>query len=151
MGLPLSTVGDKLSMDEIRRYYEILELEPGASLEEIEQSFKELIRIWHPDRFRKDPNLYARAEEKTKDLNEARDRLTEFLSDPGVYEFRSHSSGSTASSNTAESEAQEGQATSSSHHSVIVVLDLGQLLNALQSLVQTTHSRIRQKATERNT
>ena len=32
-------------MDEIRRYYEILELELGATLEEVEQAYKELINF----------------------------------------------------------------------------------------------------------
>ncbi|NJL80954.1 MAG: J domain-containing protein, partial [Richelia sp. SM2_1_7] len=37
-------------MRELERYYRILELEPGASLEEVNQAYRDLAFIWHPDR-----------------------------------------------------------------------------------------------------
>ena len=34
----------------LEQYYKVLGLEPGASLDEINQAYKDLAFIWHPDR-----------------------------------------------------------------------------------------------------
>ena len=61
---------------ELERYYRILELELGATLEEINQAYKDLVFVWHPDRLPKDnPRLQHKAQEKLKLFNEARDKL----------------------------------------------------------------------------
>ncbi|MFN6035597.1 MAG: pentapeptide repeat-containing protein [Dolichospermum sp.] len=61
---------------ELERYYRILELEPGATLEEINQAYKDLVFVWHPDRLPKDnPRLQHKDHEKLKSLNMARDKL----------------------------------------------------------------------------
>lgn len=51
--------------------YRILELEPGASEEEVRRAYRELTKVWHPDRFGHDETLRRRAEEKLKAINEA--------------------------------------------------------------------------------
>ena len=56
-------------MDDISECYRILDLEPGASLEDVERSYRELVKVWHPDRFRRDPKLRAKAEEKLSRIN----------------------------------------------------------------------------------
>jgi hypothetical protein len=53
------------------RYCELLEVPPGASPEEIQRSFRELIKIWHPDRFADQPELQRRATQKTSELTRA--------------------------------------------------------------------------------
>lgn len=35
----------------IDRCFEILELKPGLSREELEQVYRDLVNVWHPDRF----------------------------------------------------------------------------------------------------
>jgi TPR repeat protein len=62
-------------MDDIFTCYRILDLEAGASLEEVKRSYRELVKVWHPDRFRGDPKLQAKAEEKLKRINLAYERL----------------------------------------------------------------------------
>ncbi len=63
-------------MDDLDRYYRLLGLEPGASLEEVNQAYKDLAFIWHPDRIPKDNlRLQEKAQEKLKEINQARDRL----------------------------------------------------------------------------
>ena len=62
-------------MDDIRDCFRILDLEPGASFEDVKRSYRELVRVWHPDRFRSDPKLQAKAEEKLKQINLAYERL----------------------------------------------------------------------------
>jgi DnaJ-like protein len=53
------------------RYYHILGLEPGVSLEELKQTHRDLVKVWHPDRFADDPRLEKKAQEKLKEINEA--------------------------------------------------------------------------------
>ena len=71
-------------MDDIRECYRILDLEPGASLEEIKRAYRELVKVWHPDRFRSDPKLQAKAGEKLKQINLAYERLCEEAQEASV-------------------------------------------------------------------
>src|SRR5438876_11561879 len=57
--------------EEIAQFYRMLELAPGASPEVVKQAYRELVKIWHPDRFPNDPKFQKRANEKTKEINEA--------------------------------------------------------------------------------
>ncbi|TMP97563.1 MAG: J domain-containing protein [Verrucomicrobia bacterium] len=52
-----------------------LEIEPGASLEEVRQAYLDQTKIWHPDRFSNDIRLQKKAEEKLKQINLAYQRL----------------------------------------------------------------------------
>ncbi len=51
--------------------YQVLEVPRGASLSEAKLSYRDLVRVWHPDRFQSDDRLRRRCEEKVKLLNEA--------------------------------------------------------------------------------
>jgi outer membrane protein assembly factor BamE (lipoprotein component of BamABCDE complex) len=66
-------------MEDIDRYYEILELRSGASLEEVKRTYRDLVRVWHPDRFSHDPRLQQKTQEKLKEINEAYEKLQAFL------------------------------------------------------------------------
>ena len=57
------------------RYYRVLGLEPGVSLEELKQTHKDLVKVWHPDRFADDPRLQQKAQEKLKEINEAYEQV----------------------------------------------------------------------------
>jgi TonB family protein len=59
-----------------------LEIEPGASPEEVRQAYLDQTKIWHPDRFSNDIRLQKKAEEKLKQINLAYQRLCE----DGPYE-----------------------------------------------------------------
>jgi tetratricopeptide (TPR) repeat protein len=65
-------------MNEINEYYEILGLRPGASPGEIKQAYRDLIKVWHPDRFAHDVRLQQKAQEKTKEINDAYQRIISF-------------------------------------------------------------------------
>lgn len=54
-----------------RRAYRTLELSFGAPFEEVKQAYRDLMNIWHPDRFAHDVRLRKRCEEKVKALGEA--------------------------------------------------------------------------------
>src|SRR5438094_3206271 len=57
------------------RYYRVLGLAPGVSLEELKQTHRDLVKVWHPDRFVDDPRLQRKAQEKLKEINEAYEQI----------------------------------------------------------------------------
>ena len=57
-----------MSLLTLRQYYETLELPVTAGRTEVRQSFKDLLRVWHPDRFGDDPRLRLKAETKTREI-----------------------------------------------------------------------------------
>jgi TPR repeat protein len=66
--------------DEIVECYRLLELQPGASPDAVRDAYRDLLKVWHPDRFPDDPKFKERANEKTKTLNEAYKNITAYLS-----------------------------------------------------------------------
>ncbi|MEG4321310.1 MULTISPECIES: J domain-containing protein [unclassified Microcoleus] len=69
-------------MGDIDRCYEILEIEPGASLEEIKHAYRDLAFVWHPDRFAHNDRLQQKAQQRLTEINQAYDELVLFLSQP---------------------------------------------------------------------
>lgn len=51
--------------------YRMLDLERGASQEEVRRAHRDLTKVWHPDRFGHDAALRRKAEEKLKAINQA--------------------------------------------------------------------------------
>ena len=52
-------------------FYSILEIPESATPEEIKQAYRLLLQVWHPDRFHHNPDLLAKAEKKTREINAA--------------------------------------------------------------------------------
>jgi hypothetical protein len=80
---------------DLKQCYEILEIDETASLPQIKQAYRDMIGIWHPDRYVQNPRLYAKATEKLKALNTAYNELITRLP-PGII---SKTSNQKASSN----------------------------------------------------
>jgi len=59
--------------------FDILGLQPDASAAELKDAYRDLVKVWHPDRFPNDPKLRAKAQEKLKDVNEAYAVLNEHI------------------------------------------------------------------------
>ncbi|PMB02302.1 hypothetical protein CEN49_25880 [Fischerella thermalis CCMEE 5273] len=57
--------------DKTTRAYTSLGLQPSASLVEIKQAYKTLVKKWHPDLFVDKPQLQQQAQEKMRLINEA--------------------------------------------------------------------------------
>lgn len=67
-------------MNDSQYYYQLLELAPGASQEAVNQAYKDLAFVWHPDRMPDDnPRLKEKAEDKLKGLNEARQFFRDYF------------------------------------------------------------------------
>jgi len=62
----------------INRCIEILGLKPGASQEEVNQAYRDLANVWHPDRFVGNPRLQKKAEENIKEINAAYEYIKSF-------------------------------------------------------------------------
>ena len=58
-------------MNPIETYYKVLELEPGVPFEKVKVAYKDLVAIWHPDRFAHNSRLQEKAQEKLKEINAA--------------------------------------------------------------------------------
>ena len=64
----------------IERYFQILDVDQKASLDEARQAYKDIVNVWHPDRFSHNPRLKAKAEKKLKEINTAYEHIENFLS-----------------------------------------------------------------------
>ncbi len=58
-------------MSYLNQYYAILGLTSNASPIEVKKAYRDLAKMWHPDRFHNDPNKQQQAEEKFKQILEA--------------------------------------------------------------------------------
>jgi hypothetical protein len=68
---------------DIRRSFEILELHHAATEAEARQAYKDIVNVWHPDRFYSNPRLKQKAEKKLKEVNEAYEMIKVFFQHDG--------------------------------------------------------------------
>src|SRR3954464_16032416 len=71
-------------MDEVTRCYEVLGLTTGSSEAQIKQAYRDLVKVWHPDRFSHDERLRLMAQDKLKEINGAYEFLIQRLSQEPV-------------------------------------------------------------------
>jgi len=64
---------------DLQRCLKILELDCAGSLQEAKRAYKDLVRVWHPDRFHKSPRLKDKAEKKLREINLAYSYLQRYL------------------------------------------------------------------------
>src|SRR5262249_4612549 len=79
---PRRRCGSGSGMSQLKNYFAILDLEPDASPEEIRRAYRDLVKIWHPDRFEHDARLKQKAQERLKQINEAYEVLRHYPSQP---------------------------------------------------------------------
>jgi curved DNA-binding protein CbpA len=65
---------------DIEKYFEILKVSPDSSQSEVTQAHRDLVNVWHPDRFSHNDRLRGKAEEELKKINLAREEILQFLS-----------------------------------------------------------------------
>jgi len=59
----------------LERYYKTLDISSGATEGEIKKAYRDLVKVWHPDRFTHDVELQKKAEEKLKEINLAYEKI----------------------------------------------------------------------------
>src|SRR5215475_10227162 len=62
-------------MKSVEQCLEILGVTPNTTPDQIKVAYRDLVRVWHPDRFVHDKRLQQKAEEKLKEINEAYEQL----------------------------------------------------------------------------
>jgi len=77
----------------LKHSYEIFQLGPDATPDQIKQVYRDLVKKWHPDRFGHDPKLQKHAQEKFIEINEAYELLrnispNEPQNDPRIPQYR---------------------------------------------------------------
>lgn len=63
----------------LQRCLKILELDTIGSLQEARQAYKDLVRVWHPDRFQSTPRLKQKADKKLREINLAYNYLRSYI------------------------------------------------------------------------
>ncbi len=69
-----------IQKDKIARGYVILGLQNGATMDEVKQAYKKLVKQWHPDLFVGKLEQLQQAQEKMRQINEAYSLLSESIS-----------------------------------------------------------------------
>ena len=93
-------------MPDIKDYYEILGLTVVASAEEVKQAYRDLIKIWHPDRFAHDPKLQIKTQEQLKKINDAYEQIIAYLNNRDKFK-RAKDTSSSNKSNPEERATQK--------------------------------------------
>ena len=65
---------------DVKKSFEILRLEPDASIENLKLAYKDMVNVWHPDRFLHNPRLKEKAEKQLQEINQAYEVALAFMS-----------------------------------------------------------------------
>ncbi|MCK4727384.1 MAG: J domain-containing protein [Desulfobacterales bacterium] len=122
---------------DIQRCFEILELDRGAQLDEAKQAYKDIVNVWHPDRFLNNPRLKEKAEEKLKEVNVAYETVKFFLS--GKQEVKPDQKADPQAQAKAEAEYYKAQAEPQARDKTEVIVEAGTriILDVCSSLYKT--------------
>jgi curved DNA-binding protein CbpA len=130
----LTRVHWKVKMD-IQRCFEILEIKSDASPEEAKRAYKDIVSVWHPDRFSNNPRLEQKAGEKLKEVNAAYEKVKSL--------FSGRQEGGSEQKPTAQEEAKDykAQARPEARDKTEVLVEVGTrtLLAACSYLYKTLH------------
>jgi tetratricopeptide (TPR) repeat protein len=87
-------------MTDFQRCCKVLGIKHDAGPDEIKQAYRDLVKIWHPDRFPGDIRLQEKAQEQLKNINSAYRTLIE--NNPGHYQTGAEPDNTTSTTQTVE-------------------------------------------------
>jgi hypothetical protein len=64
-------VNSELRAMTVARALRLLDLEPGATPQQLREAYRDLVRVWHPDRFEADERLRQKATSRLSEINAA--------------------------------------------------------------------------------
>lgn len=67
----------------MEKYYKTLDISISATASEIKQAYRDLVKVWHPDRFANDIKLQKKAEDKLKEINVAYEYIINHFNNSG--------------------------------------------------------------------
>ncbi len=97
---------------DVRTAFSTLGLDPSASVETIRDAYRDLVKIWHPDRFPGDPRVQARADDMMRAINAAYDVALAFATAPPAAAAGAAGSASYAAAASASGFASSGRSKS---------------------------------------
>ncbi len=65
----------------IKECYRILGITPDTSLNDMHKAYRDLVRVWHPDKYVNNPRLRDKADKQLKQINMAYEMLVQLFSD----------------------------------------------------------------------
>ena len=78
---------DEIDVPAQRRYLDLLRLPSSFTEEELKEAYRDMSRVWHPDRYPADSRLRRKAEEVFKEINAANQYFRKNLEN-GSFTFR---------------------------------------------------------------
>ncbi len=96
-------------------HFQLLDLDQTASLADMKQAYKDLVMVWHPDRFTHNARLRQKAEDKLKQFNDAYESLKQWYGSPKSAQ-QAHGQGSSQASRTSTSPRSHRPKPEPSHH-----------------------------------
>jgi serine/threonine-protein phosphatase 6 regulatory ankyrin repeat subunit A len=88
----------------------LLEIDESASISDLKQAYRELAKVWHPDRFKDDPKLTEKASKKLTEINAAYERLQKH------FQSRRHTSSTPPPRSEEQTEAKQNPEASKKHY-----------------------------------
>ena len=64
---------------DVQQCFDVLEIDSNASIDEAKQAYKDMVNVWHPDRFSNNLRLKKKAEDRLKEINKAYEMIQSFL------------------------------------------------------------------------
>jgi uncharacterized RDD family membrane protein YckC len=64
----------------VKKSFEILQLKPGSSVEDLKLAYRDMVNVWHPDRFLQNPRLKEKAKQQLQEINQAYEIALAFMS-----------------------------------------------------------------------
>ena len=64
----------------VKKSFEILRLKTDASIEDLKLAYRDMVNVWHPDRFLHNPRLKEKAEKQLQEINQAYETALNYFS-----------------------------------------------------------------------